>query len=33
MLDERRDSGTIATVGKTKGHPKDIQGLMRHSRL
>ena len=24
---------TIATLGKTKGHPKDIQGLMRHSRL
>jgi integrase len=24
---------TIATFGKTKGHPKDIQGLMRHSRL
>lgn len=24
---------TIATLGKSKGHPKDIQGLMRHSRL
>lgn len=24
---------TIATLGKTKRHPKDIQGLMRHSRL
>jgi integrase len=24
---------TIATLGKTKGHPKDIQRLMRHSRL
>jgi hypothetical protein len=24
---------TIATLGKTKGHPKNIQGLMRHSRL
>ncbi len=24
---------TIATLGKTKGHPKDIQGLMRHTRL
>jgi hypothetical protein len=24
---------TIATLGKTEGHPKDIQGLMRHSRL
>jgi hypothetical protein len=23
----------IATLGKTKGHPKDIQGLMRHTRL
>ena len=24
---------TIATLGEAKGHPKDIQGLMRHSRL
>ena len=24
---------TIATLGKSKGHPKDIQGLMRHTRL
>lgn len=24
---------TIATPGKTKGHPKDIQALMRHSGL
>jgi hypothetical protein len=24
---------TITTLGKTKGHHKDIQGLMRHSRL
>jgi hypothetical protein len=24
---------TIATLGKNKGHPKDIQGMMRHSRL
>jgi integrase len=24
---------TIATLGKSKAHPKDIQGLMRHSRL
>lgn len=23
---------TIATLGKTKGHVKDIQGMMRHSR-
>ncbi len=23
----------LATSQKTKGHPKDIQGLMRHSRL
>lgn len=24
---------TIATLGKAKAHPKDIQGMMRHSRL
>ena len=24
---------TIATLGKNKGHPKDIQGMMRHTRL
>ncbi len=24
---------TIATLGKSKAHPKDIQGMMRHSRL
>ena len=24
---------TIATLGKSKGHPKDIQDLMRHTRL
>ncbi len=24
---------TIATLGKNLGHPKDIQGLMRHTRL
>jgi integrase len=24
---------TIATLGKNMGHPKDIQGLMRHTRL
>lgn len=24
---------TIATIGKNMGHPKDIQGLMRHTRL
>jgi hypothetical protein len=23
---------TIATLGKTKGHVKDIQGMMRHSK-
>ena len=23
----------IATLGKVKAHPKDIQGMMRHSRL
>jgi len=24
---------TIATLGKTKGHVKDIQGMMRHSKF
>ena len=24
---------TIATLGKSKAHPKDIQGMMRHTRL
>ena len=24
---------TIATLGKSKAHPKDIQGMLRHSRL
>jgi len=24
---------TIATLGQKKGTPKDIQGIMRHSRL
>ncbi len=24
---------TIATLGKTKGHPKGIQGMMRHTRM
>jgi hypothetical protein len=24
---------TIATLGQKKGTPKDIQGLLRHSRL
>jgi hypothetical protein len=24
---------TIATLGKAMAHPKDIQGMMRHSRL
>ena len=33
MVDRRCPRGTIATLARDKGHVKDIQGMMRHSRL